>query len=145
MIVKCLTGWPWLWTVKFTIMPCKYFLMFSIHCNINLWVGYSSDDINKFLWMIRIGGSTPEGAHIKEKDYYTNTGEYKVWLALENDLSWFEHFLIDLTIFADIYWTVCFTCFCSGWQRCSKGNERVSHVQDVLLQVSRLWVYFSFL
>jgi len=40
--------------------------------------GYSSDDINKFLWMIRIGGSTPEGAHIKEKDYYTNTGEYKV-------------------------------------------------------------------
>ena len=23
--------------------------------------GYSSDDINKFLWMIRIGGSTPEG------------------------------------------------------------------------------------
>ena len=59
-------------------MPCKYFLMFSIHCNINLWVGYSSDDINKFLWMIRIGGSTPEGAHIKEKDYYTNTGEYKV-------------------------------------------------------------------
>ena len=27
--------------------------------------GYSSDDINKFLWMVRIGGSTPEGAHIK--------------------------------------------------------------------------------
>merc|ERR1711936_747078 len=25
--------------------------------------GYSSDDINKFLWMVRIGGSTPEGAH----------------------------------------------------------------------------------
>ena len=47
--------------------------------------GYSSDgrkivleffkniclDINKFLWMVRIGGSTPEGAHIKESDYYT--------------------------------------------------------------------------
>ena len=27
--------------------------------------GYASDDINKFLWMVRIGGSTPEGAHIK--------------------------------------------------------------------------------
>ena len=40
--------------------------------------GYSSDDINKFLWMIRIGGSTPEGAHIKESDYYSNSGEYKV-------------------------------------------------------------------
>lgn len=41
-------------------------------------VGYSSDDINKFLWMVRIGGSTPEGAHIKETDYYTPQGEFRV-------------------------------------------------------------------
>lgn len=27
--------------------------------------GYSSDDINKFLWMVRIGGSTDTGKHIK--------------------------------------------------------------------------------
>ena len=27
--------------------------------------GYVSDDIAKFLWMVRIGSSTPEGAHIK--------------------------------------------------------------------------------
>jgi len=40
--------------------------------------GYSSDDINKFLWMVRIGGSTPEGAHIKESDYYTSSGEFRV-------------------------------------------------------------------
>ena len=40
--------------------------------------GYSSDDINKFLWMIRIGGSTPEGAHISETDYYSPSGEYRV-------------------------------------------------------------------
>jgi len=40
--------------------------------------GYSSDDINKFLWMVRIGGSTPEGEHIKEKDYYTPSGEFRV-------------------------------------------------------------------
>jgi len=40
--------------------------------------GYSSDDINKFLWMVRIGGSTPEGAHIKESDYYTPSGEFRV-------------------------------------------------------------------
>ncbi|NXF12135.1 STT3A glycosyltransferase, partial [Smithornis capensis] len=33
--------------------------------------GYSSDDINKFLWMVRIGGSTDTGRHIKEHDYYT--------------------------------------------------------------------------
>jgi len=40
--------------------------------------GYASDDINKFLWMVRIGGSTPEGAHIKENDYYTPSGEFRV-------------------------------------------------------------------
>merc|ERR1712223_485843 len=40
--------------------------------------GYSSDDINKFLWMVRIGGSTPEGEHIKEHDYYTPSGEFRV-------------------------------------------------------------------
>ncbi len=28
-------------------------------------IGYSSDDINKFLWMVRIGGSTEKGKHIK--------------------------------------------------------------------------------
>ncbi|XP_013112404.1 dolichyl-diphosphooligosaccharide--protein glycosyltransferase subunit STT3A [Stomoxys calcitrans] len=40
--------------------------------------GYSSDDINKFLWMVRIGGSTDRGAHIKEKDYYAGNGEFRV-------------------------------------------------------------------
>ncbi|RZF38404.1 hypothetical protein LSTR_LSTR006530 [Laodelphax striatellus] len=41
-------------------------------------VGYSSDDINKFLWMVRIGGSTEHGRHIKESDYYSATGEFRV-------------------------------------------------------------------
>jgi dolichyl-diphosphooligosaccharide--protein glycosyltransferase len=40
--------------------------------------GYSSDDINKFLWMVRIGGSTDRGAHIKEWDYYSPAGEFRV-------------------------------------------------------------------
>ena len=30
-------------------------------------IGYPSDDINKFLWMVRIGGG--EFPHIKEADY----------------------------------------------------------------------------
>ncbi|VVC39577.1 Hypothetical protein CINCED_3A020828 [Cinara cedri] len=41
-------------------------------------VGYSSDDINKFLWMVRIGGSTEKGNHIKEGDYYSPSGEFRV-------------------------------------------------------------------
>jgi dolichyl-diphosphooligosaccharide--protein glycosyltransferase len=36
-------------------------------------VGYSSDDVNKFLWMVRIGGGVyPE---IKESDYLSKEGE----------------------------------------------------------------------
>jgi hypothetical protein len=39
-------------------------------------IGYSSDDINKFLWMIRIAGSTDP--NIKERDYFTPNGGYEV-------------------------------------------------------------------
>ncbi|KAF6258860.1 Oligosaccharyl transferase STT3 subunit-domain-containing protein [Scenedesmus sp. NREL 46B-D3] len=39
-------------------------------------IGYSSDDINKFLWMVRIGGGTyPE---IKEQDYVGEGGQYRI-------------------------------------------------------------------
>ena len=40
-------------------------------------IGYSGDDINKFLWMVRIA----EGEHlqdIKESNYFTPNGEYKI-------------------------------------------------------------------
>ena len=40
-------------------------------------------DINKFLWMVRIGGSTPEGADIKENDYYTPSGEFRLSKIIE--------------------------------------------------------------
>ncbi|XP_052872596.1 dolichyl-diphosphooligosaccharide--protein glycosyltransferase subunit STT3A isoform X2 [Anopheles cruzii] len=40
--------------------------------------GYSSDDINKFLWMVRIGGSTDRGAHIREMDYYAPSGDFRI-------------------------------------------------------------------
>jgi len=39
-------------------------------------IGYSSDDINKFLWMVRIAGSTDP--NIKEASYYTKNGEYSM-------------------------------------------------------------------
>jgi len=38
--------------------------------------GYSSDDINKFLWMVRIGGSTDP--RIKEHHYYNSMGQFRV-------------------------------------------------------------------
>eukprot|EP00878_Enallax_costatus_P012429 GHUV01012980.1.p1 GENE.GHUV01012980.1~~GHUV01012980.1.p1 ORF type:complete len:746 (+),score=134.61 GHUV01012980.1:2607-4844(+) len=39
-------------------------------------IGYSSDDINKFLWMVRIGGGVyPE---IKESDYLGEGGQYRI-------------------------------------------------------------------
>lgn len=40
-------------------------------------LGYGGDDINKFLWMIRISsGIWPD--EIQEKDFYTERGEYRV-------------------------------------------------------------------
>ena len=40
-------------------------------------LGYSGDDINKFLWMIRIAeGIWPE--EVKERDFFTPRGEYRV-------------------------------------------------------------------
>lgn len=40
-------------------------------------LGYSGDDINKFLWMVRIAeGIWPD--EVKERDFFTSKGEYKV-------------------------------------------------------------------
>lgn len=40
-------------------------------------IGFSGDDINKFLWMIRIAqGVWPD--EVKETDFFTPRGEYKV-------------------------------------------------------------------
>ncbi|KAH8593681.1 glycosyltransferase family 66 protein [Bisporella sp. PMI_857] len=40
-------------------------------------LGYSGDDINKFLWMVRIAeGIWPD--EVKERDFFTQRGEYKV-------------------------------------------------------------------
>ena len=40
-------------------------------------IGYSGDDINKFLWMVRIAqGVWPD--EIQEPNYFTPAGEYKV-------------------------------------------------------------------
>ena len=40
-------------------------------------LGYSGDDINKFLWMVRIAeGIWPD--EVKEKDFFTERGEYRV-------------------------------------------------------------------
>eukprot|EP01116_Phalansterium_solitarium_P018505 TRINITY_DN4918_c0_g1_i1.p1 TRINITY_DN4918_c0_g1~~TRINITY_DN4918_c0_g1_i1.p1 ORF type:complete len:703 (-),score=173.10 TRINITY_DN4918_c0_g1_i1:149-2257(-) len=38
--------------------------------------GYASDDINKFLWMVRIAGSTDP--NIREADYFTKQGEFRI-------------------------------------------------------------------
>lgn len=38
--------------------------------------GYASDDINKFLWMVRIAGSTDP--NIREPDYFTKQGEFRI-------------------------------------------------------------------
>ncbi|KAF5394858.1 Dolichyl-diphosphooligosaccharide--protein glycosyltransferase subunit STT3, partial [Paragonimus heterotremus] len=41
------------------------------------YIGYSGDDINKFLWMVRIGGGE-HPTEIQEKDFLTENGDYRV-------------------------------------------------------------------
>lgn len=58
-----------------------FFFFFMINFRFHLFLNCSIShlvDINKFLWMVRIGGSTDTGRHIKEHDYYTHTGEFRV-------------------------------------------------------------------
>jgi len=40
------------------------------------YIGYSSDDINKFLWMVRIAASTDP--RIKEEDYYSKDKRFTI-------------------------------------------------------------------
>ena len=54
-------------------------------------LGYSGDDINKFLWMVRIAeGIWPD--EIKERNYFTPRGEYKIddeaTQTMKNSLMW---------------------------------------------------------
>ncbi|OAF68150.1 hypothetical protein A3Q56_04094 [Intoshia linei] len=35
-------------------------------------IGYGSDDINKFYWIVKIAGSIPEGKNLHEHDYFGN-------------------------------------------------------------------------
>lgn len=41
-----------------------------------MYSGYASDDINKFLWMVRIGGSVDP--NVRERDYLSSRGEYRI-------------------------------------------------------------------
>ena len=56
-------------------------MVFELLSNISITFTHSFYgflDINKFLWMVRIGGSTDRVKHIKENDYYTPSGEFRV-------------------------------------------------------------------
>lgn len=56
-----------------------FFFFITVVCLSASYLNSSLDlDINKFLWMVRIGGSTEKGQHIKEHDYYTTTGEFRI-------------------------------------------------------------------
>lgn len=58
---------------KIKALTLYYYFFVFIFVNLN-----SLPDINKFLWMVRIGGSTEKGRHIKESDYYSASGEFRV-------------------------------------------------------------------
>ena len=48
--------------------------------------------------MVRIGGSTPEGEHIKEWDYYTPSGEFRYGNLLKDAMILIMIFIAGLMV-----------------------------------------------
>ena len=54
--------------------------------------------------MVRIGGSTPEGAHIKEGDYYTPSGEFRyVYSCLVELKGWGHFYMLSFSLCDIVY------------------------------------------
>ncbi|KAI5950026.1 STT3 [Candida theae] len=65
-------------------------------------IGYSGDDINKFLWMVRIAeGIWPD--EIKERDYFTERGEYRVDKAASKTMKNSLMYKLSYYRFAELY------------------------------------------
>ena len=69
-------------------------------------LGYSGDDINKFLWMVRIAeGIWPD--QVRERDYFTTRGEYRVdeeaTPTMKNSLMYVLRPLTRLTVMAQLF------------------------------------------
>ena len=64
------------------------------------FIGYPSDDINKFLWMVRIGGGVfPD---IKESDYLDKNGQYRVDAEMGEGLKESLMYRLSYYRFADV-------------------------------------------
>jgi len=65
-------------------------------------IGYSGDDINKFLWMIRISENVyPE--QVKEEKFYNDRGEYRVDDSVSPTLRDSIMFKMSFYRFKDLY------------------------------------------
>ena len=65
-------------------------------------LGYSGDDINKFLWMVRIAqGVWPE--EIQEPDYFTPQGDYRVDAQASNAMKNSLMYKMSYWRFAELY------------------------------------------
>merc|ERR1711972_997535 len=75
-------------------------------------IGYSSDDINKFLWMVRIsGGVFPR---VVESSYYNARGQYTVDASVSD------------TMKNSIMYKMCYYRFCQVSQNCMDRTRGVS-------------------
>lgn len=68
-------------------------------------VGYPSDDINKFLWMVRIGGGV--FPHIKEPDYLVSPRIYGILRPPTKYIGLICGFCLPYAAESYWYWVVC--------------------------------------
>jgi hypothetical protein len=95
-------------------------------------IGYSGDDINKFLWMVRIAqGVWPD--EIQEPNYFTSQGEYRVddqaSVTMKNSL-----------MYKMSYYRWGFFPFTCGFSRYS--NDVLNSVLPSSLAKTKLWIVF---
>ena len=88
-------------------------------------LGYSGDDINKFLWMVRIAeGIWPD--QVRERDYFTARGEYRVddeaTPTMKNSLMYVLRYFFSPRKFPECLLTRLGTkCLTTTTRQCSKG------------------------
>lgn len=100
-------------------------------------IGYSGDDINKFLWMVRIAqGVWPD--EIQEPNYFTPQGEYRIDDRASNAMKESLMYKMSYYRFVSLFFSPVFSTLSSSaftfpshlFLRLGKGKIRIYQLTD---------------
>lgn len=135
-------GWAFVILLRQSCLWLKVYHSNEWHILLGL-VGYPSDDINKFLWMVRIGGGV--FPHIKEPDYLV----FSSLVTLRG--STISDFISNFFATQECDWLFAFLPVSeerwsiSNWFSGNPNYVKLSHVQTLILQVRHCQTFHSLL